>query len=101
MKDDCGISPCRSFLDLQSELSALKGKVYALENDESGWVIERLDADGNSRSMAIAVCGDRWRWDIFHSAMRFARKEDAEACGKALKLTEDQKWVATEHSWSM
>lgn len=71
------------------------------EKIEEGWVIERVDADGHSRSMAISVCEDRWRWDTFTGALRFARKEDAEACGRALNLTIDQEWIATFHSWGM
>jgi len=75
------------------------------ENIETGWLIERFAESGNSLNVALRVCDGCWSFDLFDRAIRFARKEDAEAVGKLVftqffhcwgeKIT----WKATEHSW--
>ena len=64
-----------------------------------GWLIELQGSDGaiSNDDRALGIKDGHWRWVPFDEALRFARKEDAEAVASV--EVSDQPTVATEHSW--
>lgn len=65
---------------------------------ETGWLIEEVDDDGNSKMKAFGViAGINPGWVGFDKALRFSRKEDAENLGRL--SIRHKKWKAIEHSW--
>lgn len=67
---------------------------------ENGWLIEKLDASGNGTGRAIGTDGVRWEWVPYDRAIRFARKQDAEAiAGVLIKYPKRTSYKAIEHSW--
>ncbi len=68
---------------------------------ESGWLIEKFRADGNSTNLALGVPQSGCvAWGTFDSALRFARKVDAERAATILLEGQEQTiYHVTEHAW--
>lgn len=83
---------------LQGELAAKDAQIA----EEHGWVIERADSDASAPKYWVAGQREAERtsaWTSNHmAAIRFARKEDAEATAKRLFPAIDVR--IAEHGWS-
>lgn len=66
-------------------------------DDEAAWLIE------NSVRLGLGVCGRGMRWVSVSDAIRFSRREDAEAVlsllGRLLPALPVDELRVTEHSW--
>lgn len=65
---------------------------------ETGWLIEKEDKNhaGHVTGICLGECDGALKWTTPNLAIRYARKQDAEAAARAHGLTGV---IATDHEW--